>query len=208
MKKISLISICLLSWVISCYAQELKKITIKKGDRFQNTKEIFEVLEANESIRQGSYEKYSNDKLELTGFYFNNFKDSIWTDYSRDRVIAVRRYKNGSKTGLWEFFSSNGDLEMRINMDIDSITYFSTKTDSVHRSIKIDSAHRSQFLDENGKWEIIPAHAKSPEDLFTAGYFLRFLNRTLRYPNEAVDSEQMGTVWIGIIIDETGLPVD
>ncbi|HXB43011.1 MAG TPA: TonB family protein [Puia sp.] len=186
----------------------MKKITIKRGDRFQHTKEIFEVLKDNESIRQGSYEKYYNDKLEVSGFYSNNLKDSIWTDYFRGKLVSVRHYTNGSRTGLWEFFSSDGDPEMRINMDTDSITFVREKKDSVHRSIKNDSSKRSQFLDDHGKWEIIPAQAKSPQDLFSMGYFLRFLNHNLKYPNDAIDKEQMGTVWIGIIIDEAGLPVD
>jgi TonB family protein len=216
MKKYFLLTSLFSYLIINADSQELKKISEESGDKYSKIKETFEVLKSDKSIRQGSYEKYRRDKLQTTGFYNKNEKDSTWIEYSNGTTIAIRHYKNGARTGEWEFYNFKTELELKYNIEEDSVTFIKEK-DSTNKIIKpdssktalpTDSAIRFQFSDADGNWKKIPSGSRFPMNLFSSGEFARFLNVTLRYPDDAVNNEIQGVIWIGVIIDENGHAID
>lgn len=68
------------------FGQKTKKIKNKE------TKEVYHVLESNNDIREGRYQKFSyKESLLVNGFYKNGLKDSIWEYYNIDNKI-VHKY--------------------------------------------------------------------------------------------------------------------
>ena len=198
--KLVLFILLLATIACSARAQELKRITRRNGD-INTEKEVFYVLKSNHSIRQGEYKKYHNDKLITSGFYNNNKPDSTWTEYMGSTILAVKHFSQGYPTGTWEFYMITGKPEINYSYDNGEVTDFRNKE-------RTDSANsKGLTIDATGR--ITPARLdRMPIRLMASGEYMRFIMYNIRYPAEAIRSQEQGTVTIAIHIDETGKAFD
>ena len=190
----------LLLSIIACnslFSQDRKKVTGNVGDRRSGTKEIYYVL-TDGSTKDGSYELIHNGKTRTTGFYKLGKKDSVWENYNYKNVLVSRkRYIDGKQAGIWGFYNGAGELDWTYDFNSGIAAYQPNYVDTTHIS----------YQDENGNW--INGHPdKDPIDLQGRMEWLAYLTFNLRYPEEAVNNEQMGDVGISITIDENGSAID
>jgi len=185
----------------SAHAQELKEITRKSGDSYNQDKEVYHVLKSNHSILQGEYKNYHNGKLFTSGFYNNGKPDSTWMEYLGDNLVAVKHFSQDNRVGIWEFYNTNGVLEMKFDFSTGELTDFRNKE-------KMDPVQKMTLVpDETGTLK--PAVLdRSPQRIMASGEYLRFFMYSLRYPHEAIDRHEQGTVWVAITVDENGQAVD
>ena len=198
MKRSTLILLCT---ILSCslYAQPTKKVTNEIGDKWRPIKEIYYVLKSDMTTRQGSYQIERHDQKILQGYYNNGKKDSVWENYGVKNVVLTRRwYNNGAPKGIWEFNTFAGEPDWRYD-------FTTMKVDYLKRQLS-DTATYYYFTTSG---ELTRGSLDSPPIcLMGSTEWLNFLNRTLRYPDEAVNNMQQGKVVVGITIDETGNAVD
>ncbi|MGZ3767432.1 MAG: hypothetical protein ACXVB0_20675, partial [Mucilaginibacter sp.] len=84
--------------IINCFSQE----TVEKKNRLtDDVIEKFQVLKANEGIKNGLYQAL----------------------YKRKIPIAIGNYIKGKKTGIWRFYNPKGNLLQTYNYDKDSLKY-------------------------------------------------------------------------------------
>lgn len=102
------------------YAQPIEIRTFHDENNVQ-VKEIYFIDHSAKAWLTGSYKSYFiNGILEKTGFYKNNYPDSLWTYYYESGQIKMRGLlKDGSNHGLWEYYFENGKISMA-GMIIDS----------------------------------------------------------------------------------------
>jgi len=163
-------------------------------------KETYYVLKSDETIRQGSYQLLRNSKLITQGYYNNGKKDSLWSSYSSNGFVLARKwYADGTRKGIWEFYSWRGEPVWQYDFSTGKATYQqppASPDTTTHFYLTADNQWTRTKLD-------LP-----PMRLIGPGEWLTFLNRTLRYPDEAVNKEQMGTVIVAVTLDETGNAID
>jgi protein TonB len=184
----------------SLKAQEREEIskTENKG-KFNKTKEVYSVLEADKSIKDGPYQLFWNGNLVASGNYKNDKKDSLWQGYQqRSGVVLSRKwFTEGKKTGLWEFFDKKGEAIWSYDFDGGKATFQKP-------SGKPDSAF---YQTDAGQWVRGPVdHPLLP--LASSAEWLQFLAKNFRYPDEAVSKEQQGEVIVSITVDEHGEATD
>jgi len=181
----------------AAHAQELKEMTRRSSDSYNQDKEVYHVLKSDHSILQGEYKNYHNGKLITSGFYNNGKPDSTWMEYLGNNLVAVKHFSQGKRMGIWEFYSNKGVLEMKIDFSTGEMTDFRNKD-------KVDSVQKmSVLVDETG--QLKPAILdRNPQRLMASGEYLRSLMFLLRYPPEAINKREQGTVWVAITIDENG----
>lgn len=62
--------------------------------------------------------RFTDGKIEETGYLYNDIRDSIWTAYYPDGTIkATAQYKIGVKVGVWSTYYTNGQPMYIINYD-------------------------------------------------------------------------------------------
>lgn len=92
MRKFALILITLF-YILNCLAQETVK---RKNYLLPSVTEIYEVLKANDSVKQGLYQAFFKRKIVLaSGAYVNNKKSGVWHFYDTDgKLIENYNYTN------------------------------------------------------------------------------------------------------------------
>jgi periplasmic protein TonB len=180
------------------FSQETKTVTEKSGGRGSSkVKIVYSVLKDNKNVKHGPYQYYLNDKLRFSWYYKMDKKDSTWITYTHTgKVLTKRSYAENVKTGIWEFYDMEGTPLWRYD--------FATHT---HNRPQIDSLMYFSYQAADGSW----VHGKldvNPFWLCSKFEWAAFLNRTLQYPQEAIDKELMGAVLVDITIDETGQAID
>lgn len=198
MKFLALILLSVFSCIFA-NAQPTKKVVTETGPKWQTMKEIYYVLKSDETIRQGSYELQRNGKPILQGYYNNGKKDSLWSYYGGSIVLSRKWYADGVRKGFWEFYNWKGEPEWQYDFSTGKATYQSTRTSA-------DTVTYFYFTADN-QWVRTKLDIP-PIRLTGSGEWLHYLNRTLRYPDEAVNNEQMGTVLVAVTLDETGNATD
>lgn len=176
-------------------AQKTKKVTKETGEGWSKIKLAYFVLAENIDIKHGSYEKSSNGKVESNGYYKMNKKDSLWTRFSgRGEVVSQKEYSENKKTGTWKFYMFDGKLEWQYDFSADT-----------GRGPDLTSTYMYQVA--NGEW--IREKVDKEAQMLTGRYeWQQFLNRTLRYPQEAIDRNIQGITVPEVTIDENGNVVD
>ena len=178
-------------------AQEREQITTRSGDKFSRLDEVYYVLKADKTVKDGSYQLLRNGKVLVSGLYTHGQKDSVWKFYGRTGVVLSKKwYKAGQRTGVWEFVNFKGEPEWSYD--------FSTNRASVQRPAPVfqDTAI-FYYRSESNTW--VRDQVDQPlVVLLGSAEWLDFLNRTLRYPDEAVNKNQQGEVVVGVTIDEKG----
>jgi len=172
------------------YAQKLTTIKIKTPAPVK-TKEIFQVLKENKSIKNGSYKKYRSKKLIESGYYKNNQRDSLWEIYSqKGQIIASGKYKADTLVGIWTYYSFSGSILQRFDHDHDSLIYFNIQEES-----KIGSAPKT-----------FPDTAQDQFPIFIGGtaYMFTLIQNNIIYPFEAWKKLKTGKVLISFIVDSYG----
>jgi TonB family protein len=173
-------------------------VTEKSGTKYSRTEEVYYVLKNDRTVRDGLYQLYHRDKLSESGYYKNGQKDSVWETYGyTGQVLSRRWYADGQKKRLWEFFTGSGQTEFSYDFATGKATY---PTPPHSMWIVTDVDHRS---DSGSAW----VHGQLDKPLFALvgnGEWLSFLNRTLRYPDDAVDNALQGRVEISVTVDTNG----
>lgn len=94
--------------VVKTYYQKMTK----KGDlKDDGLKEEYEVLKDYESVKNGFYRKYSENKaLEEEGTYSNNKKNGLWLFYYNNKLQKEVNYKDDIETGELKEYDLDGRL--------------------------------------------------------------------------------------------------
>lgn len=199
MKRLSLILLFFaLLFSGSLKAQEREVITeTRKESTRSDLTETYSVLRSDKTVKDGPYEMLRNNKPIVMGYYKNGQKDSLWQVFGRETILSKKWFAEGKKTGLWEFFDYKGLAEW---------SYDFTSGQAAFQKPK-GKITRSFYQVDTGEW------VSGPTDnpvlpLVGSGEWLSYLNRTFRYPNEAVANEQQGEVIVGINVDENGNVTD
>lgn len=181
-------------------AQPTKKVVNESHSGWPSKTETYYVLKSDKTIRHGSYELLRMGAPVVEGYYNNGKKDSLWETYgARGVLLSKKWYANGVKKGIWEFYSRDGEPDWQYDFTTEKITYLNPRTSpdtATHYYLAADSQWTRARLDV------------APKLLYSSSEWLNFLNRTMRYPDEAVNKEQMGTVIIAVTLDETGNAID
>lgn len=182
-------------------SQEREEVTNESGSVSPRIKEIYFVLKSDKSVKDGPYQQFWNDKLILTGFYNNGQKDSVWESYSTWHILLARKwYAQGKMTGKWEFF----DLGRALAYSYDFVTGKTTYPENSKQGKALQRDTTTYFYQtSSGDW-VRGKLDKDPLPLFGPAEWLNYLNNSFRYPDEAVDKEQQGTVLISMVVDENG----
>jgi len=193
------LSLLLLLISATAFPQGRKQIT-EEPDKPHKIKEVFFVLRSDKSVRDGSYQKFRNDRLMVSGYYKNGQKDSLWQTYSTTQAVTSKKwYDKGKMVGNWEFYNNNGDTVYTYDFATSKVTYPSGS----HHSDTATWFYRN----DAGDW--VRGHLdQAIIPLFGPGEWLSYLNYNFRYPDEAVIKNQQGKVVISIVVDENGQPSD
>lgn len=172
--------------------------TIKVTEVYKNHgfKEVYYVLKSDKSVRHGNYKQlgYKNAVL-IDGYYKNGVKDSIWKEYRWGGKIkkSVGNYSSDTKVGIWEFYDSKEELEQKYDFTKNELIYF-----------KIDKKDKDkEFRVINGSDTTKSQLSRPP--LFIGGSVgLSESINTIQYPQEAIENEISGKVFITFTIDSNG----
>ncbi|OCX50276.1 hypothetical protein BEL04_23490 [Mucilaginibacter sp. PPCGB 2223] len=193
--KYFLILLCLLLAVCRLSAQT-KKIT--KANPQLHTREIYEVLEADTSVKNGLYTLNDNYGIITRGYYKNNLKDSVWTSYGfRGKISGSGQYKNGKKVGVWECY--NYKYELSDKYDFDKGIYI------FHKDMPEDTL---KYIVINGTDTLKTKLDKPALYLDGEGKLSRLFVTRVRYPARALENNTQGKVIVAFIVDLDGRPTD
>lgn len=194
--KLSLTPLLILLFIaIKSFSQETKEIVEVSGERYSKKKIVYHVLLDNILAKHGLYEEYVNDKLTISGFYKMDKKDSVWQRYGKNSLLSKKTYTDNKKTGIWEFYNRDGVIDWQYDFNKDSSTNKTqVSTDYFWQSV-------------NGEWTKGKTD-REPIWLCSVYEWQIFLNRTLRYPQDAVNKNKMGKVLVEITVDENGNAVE
>jgi len=203
MKPLTLILLCT-TFSFATLAQPTKKVTVRSGSKYAPIDEKYYVLRSDGSTRQGAYElDWKNNPL-IQGFYSNGKKDSLWESYSgyNHALLSRKWYTGGVKKGVWEFYDSKGQQEFTYD-------FSSEKTTWLNKGSRFKPSDTATYFysTSDGQW-VRGAVDNPPMRLCSSGEWLGFLNRTLRYPDDAVNSMQQGEVVIAVTVEEDGRASD
>jgi TonB family protein len=195
--KLSLTPLLILLFIaIKSFTQETKKVTEGYGDGSSKVKEIYYVLKDDRAVKQGPYQRYFTDKLQITGFYKMGKKDSVWQRYHhRGSVVSKKMYTENRKTGTWEFYKNDGTIDWQYDFNTDSFTN------------KPKEEPDYSYQSSTGEWVNGKAD-RGPVWLRSLFEWQSFINWTLRYPQKAIDQNKMGKVAIEVTLDENGDAID
>jgi len=181
------------------FAQERKKVTHNWSNTYPMISEFFYVQKSDHSKKDGPYQLRRDGKTLVSGYYNNDQKDSVWEIYNSNLLLVSRKwYHQGEKTGKWEFFTQTGEPDWTYD--------FNTQTlDHLHSPF-VDTA-TFYYLTDTGSW-VRDRLDRGPTGLFSQQEYLGYMNRSLRYPPAAFQTNEQGKVIISITVDENGHTTD
>jgi TonB family protein len=171
--------------------------TTRKISETPNIKEVYNVLESNESIKEGPYQQYSHfgNKLLCEGFYKNNQRDSLWKFYLYFNHLSEKgAYKDGKKVGIWDVYGSNGEQEIKYD-------YTNGKLLFVKSDPKIDTTKIAVI---NGTDTVKTILGRRPIYLEGNQGMYKVIGTNMRYPAKAKEKNIQGKVFIAFTIDSLG----
>jgi hypothetical protein len=179
------ISIAFILWLLPMFAQTqpVKKISIQTANAYEE----YEVLIANEKIRQGNYLKLTASKTDTlaAGTYDKNEKTGYWRFFELGTLIAYGEYKQGEKTGIWAYYE-NGTLTLQY--------------DHANRTILFQKPN-------NHLCELKTGLCFAKSVLSTAAEypgFYHLIYEQLAYPENAVRMGVEGKVIVSCVVDTEG----
>ncbi|OQP60387.1 hypothetical protein A3860_33965 [Niastella vici] len=196
--KLSLTPLLILLFIaIKSLAQETKEVNDESGDRYYGIVNLkYDALIDNPTIKHGPYKYYFNYNLATSGFYKLGKKDSVWQRFStKGLVLSSKMYAENKKTGAWIFYKNDGTPDWQYDFNTDSFVN------------KPQNAFDYSYQSSNGEWQIGKAD-RDPVWLRSTYEWQSFLNRTLRYPQKAIDKNKMGKVFVEVTVDENGDAID
>jgi len=196
--KLSLSPLLILLFIaIKSFSQQTKEVVERSGSKYNKEKKVYNVLKENKTVKHGPYQQYYNDILIVSGFYKLDKKDSLWqrNDY-RGAVVSKKTYTENNRTGIWEFFNKDGTTTLQYDFSKDSLLVRKPEPNAIH-----------SYQSSSEEW-IAGKADREPVWLRSTYEWESFLNVTLRYPQDAIDNNQQGVVWVHITVDEDGNAVD
>jgi periplasmic protein TonB len=178
------------------FGQETKMIVLFKENK---SKEVYEVLRKDTTIKYGSYQKYnSNNILVVEGFYKDGLKDSCWTEYqwfdNSKRNKMRGNYSQDKKTGLWEFYNFKGILEQKYDYSSEKLVYY-----------YIDPKEKEkQYYVYIGEDSLKTKLNRPPLYIGGAGMMIKNIEENIDYPVLAIENGIQGTIYISFAIDSSG----
>jgi len=194
----AVVALCL---PILIWAQETKEVTEK--NKYTRSTAVYDVLKSDKQIRHGSYKETDAKGQTLEeGNYKMGKKDGLWTKYSWDgkHLMTKGSYSNDEQVGEWEFYTWDGKLEQRYDFTQKKLLF--AKQYEEHKGS--DTLYTVYNGTDSSEMKI-----DLPPVLIGANYTKnQFLNKTLRYPQDAIDHEWQGTVWIAFTVHPDGTTSD
>lgn len=179
----------------SSFAQDRKKVTHNWPGTYPMIKEVFYVQKSDRTKKDGPYQLAQDGKQLVSGYYNNDQKDSVWEMYNSSSILVSRKwYRQGEKTGKWEFFTRTGEPDWTYDFNTQTLVHL--------RSPFVDTV-TFYYLTDTGSW-VRDRLDRGPTGLFSQQEYLSYLNRSLRYPAEAINSNQQGKVIVSITVNENG----
>ncbi len=168
--------------------QTLEKIVSKP------TNEVYYVLQADPTIRQGPYQKMgkSYDVL-INGYYKSGLKDSLWTFYTGTgrQASTQGRYSKDKRVGVWETFGYNGTLEQQYDYSNKKLLFNLVNEKEKDRTYRVII----------GKDTVLKKLERPPVYI---GNEIATTVRQIRYPAAAREKNIMGNVIIAFMVDKNG----
>jgi len=197
--KLSLSPLLILLFIaIKSFSQQTKEVTEEYGDKYSRVKVKYSVLKDNPTIKHGPYQFYFTGKLAISGFYKMDKKDSVWQRYNyKGSVLSKKIFTDNKRTGTWEFYKNDGTLDWQYDFSKDS---FINKPEESFEDAYAYQASNGEWV--KGKADRDPVWLRSNYEWQT------FLNRTLRYPMDAIENNKMGKPSVEITVDENGETID
>jgi TonB family protein len=198
--KTPIVFLIILSCPIFLFAQETVFInTQRKG--YNSHHEEYYVLKSDRNVKHGPYKRIYTWGKQVTeeGNYKNGKKDGLWIEYGWDgKSISLKgNFANGVPIGVWEFYRA-GKLTRKYDYDAGTMLF------SDPPQIKRDTT----LFVYNGSDSVKTKVDEAPEMVFGPSGWQQYLNRSLKYPQDAIDNEKMGTVVIGFVINTDGTASD
>lgn len=213
-------TLLILTIALNVFAQETVKIV--KTSKKTYTKEIYHVLKSNKSVRHGLYQRFGyNDRLEITGYFKNGKKDSLWTEYDYNENIKSQGYyfkerKNGlwqtyhhnstilrnkgtyiddQKSGIWEFYNSESELVQEYDFDKNELLFHLKGTEpsfSKESLVKTDSGVVEMVID------------RYPLYIGGAPELINHIQSNVKYPEVALVNGIKGNVIVSFFVNSDG----
>jgi TonB family protein len=157
---------------------------------------------------------YMSGKIEMTGGYADDFfelrqGEFIWND-SSGAVDHRCTYASGKENGPETYYYPDGQIKITGNnnngdMDGEWTGYYPSGQISGKANYKKARQISGTFYHEDGSVNTgVTVFLRSSEFLGGVSSWLRFLNKTLRYPQLAVDHQIEGVVLIGFFVSKEG----
>jgi TonB family protein len=162
-----------------------------------STREEYDVLKSDKSIKQGQYTAYtlySGRKL-VEGFYKNNLKDSLWKQYSfSGDIIEKGFYKEDKKVGDWYIYDQKNELQIQYNYTARTLEFY--KLNPTDTSIEYNVI--------NGRDTVQTKLDRPPIYLNGEGHFNDLIGLRIRYPKAEFFSGMQGRVIVAVTVDTMG----
>lgn len=192
MKKIFIIT-CITFLCTNTFCQET--IKIKKKNKKEYYIEIYNVLKADEEIKEGKYKKKDLDGnvLEI-GSFSDNKKNGLWTYYGyRGKPSKEGDFLNNEPVGIWKIYEEEDIPKYKYDFSDGSIKEYNW-SESEKRETMIYST--------DGRIKTVEIDSPALPIISTS--ISEQVYRNVRYPADAKDSGISGTVWISVIVNIDG----
>jgi TonB family protein len=183
---------------LSSFSQKVKEKT--EIDYDNGYRDEYSVLKKDKTLKHGPFKStYVNGSPREEGFYKYGQKDSLWTHFHFFNGILKSRgvYNNGERVGLWEYFDKNGKLLQEYNHSTKVLSYNKVTDTTVRYTIQIEDS-------------IIHDVRLQRSPFYLGGNYLRtrVIQDEIYYPQEAIDLNIYGTVWISFYVTPEGKTED
>ncbi len=194
--RLALILVLILGRVIQTFSQDIELIA--KQVKNPNTTEKYFVLKSDENIRQGLYEKRSDDNsIAIRGYYSKNKKDSIWVFYASNGIdtTSTSYYADDKPNRLWTIFEDQCRIRYKFDYSKYDVVEYNWYETPNKFPILIDKI-----------W--IVSDIDSPPLIIGKENPFQLISSSLRYPTRAQENGISGRVLISFIVDKDGSACD
>lgn len=159
--------------------------------------DTFSVRAKNDQILEGQITRTNNytHKLDYSGFYKNNKKDSTWAYFAHNGAkLLSGNFKDDVKTGPWDVFTNQGDTLFTYNYSTHHVLKY-------HAPQPIDSTLYNVYRSSDTTMLLLdrpPLYLDGPNMLD------EYLAKWVRYPAVARENNVKGRVMIAFKIDADG----
>jgi TonB family protein len=175
------------------FAQKTKQVV--SDDLSRNTREIYNVLKADNETLEGSYKTYTilkNDLLQ-EGFYHKDQKDGFWRYYTNKGVILEGSYKTNEKIGIWSAYDAQRKLQVSYDYTIKKLLFFNQQSSDSTTYDVINGTDTTKTVLE-----------RPPVYLNGNTWLLRAIARATQYPDDAHYATKQGYVIVSFTIKDDG----